>query len=189
MPIEVNETSKLAKALQLHPDVLDYIVSLNPHDFNRLRNPLMRRLMPPRITLARIAKMTNTPIVEMLVRIHETAGRPLTEEERKELSRSVEDTAEGDLASNQDTAPDWIQQKVAVTIDLLESDARLDADPMTPIMKSLKRLAPDDVMVVKHKWEPQPLYDIWEKTGVDHWATQHGEDEWWIFVRKKEVTT
>ena len=30
MPIEVNETSKLAKALQLHPDVLDYIVSLNP---------------------------------------------------------------------------------------------------------------------------------------------------------------
>ena len=78
--------------------------------------------------------------------------RPLTEDERKELSRRVEDTATGDLASNQDTAPDWIQQRVAVTIDLLESDARLDADPMTPIMKSVKRLAPDDEWWIYLRW-------------------------------------
>ena len=84
MPIEVDATSKHAKALRLHPDVLDYIVGLNPHDFKRLYNPVMRRLMPPRITLARIAKMTSTPIVEMLVRIHEIAGCSLTETERKD---------------------------------------------------------------------------------------------------------
>ncbi len=61
MSIEVDESSKLSKALRLHPDVLDYIVSLNPHDFKRLYNPLMRRMMPPRISLARVAEMTGTP--------------------------------------------------------------------------------------------------------------------------------
>lgn len=70
-----------------------------------------------------------------------------------------------------------------MTIDLLESDARLDADPMMPIMKSLKRLAPDDVLVVKHKWEPQPLYDIWSKQGVEYYSEQKSDDEWWIYLR------
>ena len=69
MPIAVTGASKLSKALQLHEDVLEYVISLNPHDFERLRNPLMRRLMPPRISLARIARMTDTP--DLLVRIHE----------------------------------------------------------------------------------------------------------------------
>ncbi len=47
----IHANTRLNKALELHPQVLDYIVSLNPHDFRRLHNPLMRRLMSPRITL------------------------------------------------------------------------------------------------------------------------------------------
>ena len=54
----INANTRLNKALDLHPQVLDYIVSLKPHDFQRLHNPLMRRFMSPRITLGRIAKMT-----------------------------------------------------------------------------------------------------------------------------------
>ncbi|MBE2223127.1 MAG: hypothetical protein IAF02_16415 [Anaerolineae bacterium] len=48
--MELTPQSKLSKALTLHADVLPYIISLNPHDFERLNNPLMRQLMPPRIT-------------------------------------------------------------------------------------------------------------------------------------------
>ncbi len=140
MPIEVDVTSKLAKALRLHPDVLDYIVGLNPHDFKRLYNPVMRRLMPPRITLARIAKMTSTPIMEMLVRIHEIAGCSLTETERKELARGLSEVESENLPANPENAPQWIKHDVAVIVDLLENDARLDADPLPPIMKSLKKL-------------------------------------------------
>lgn len=186
MPIEVDGKSKLAKALRLHPDVLDYIVGLNPHDFKRLYNPLMRRLMPPRITLARIAKMTSTPIMEMLVRIHEIAGCSLTETERKELSRGLSAVESENLPANPEDAPQWIKHDFAVIVDLLENDARLDADPLPPIMKSLKKLAADEIMVVKHMWEPQPLYDIWSKQGVEYYAEQKSPAEWWIYLRWKE---
>ncbi len=185
MSIEVDESSKLSKALRIHPDVLDYIVSLNPHDFKRLYNPLMRRLMPPRISLGRVAEMTGTPIMEMLMRIHEIAGSPLTAKERKELATKLKNAGSGELPSNPDTAPEWIRQQIAVVIDLLESDVRLDADPMPPIMKSLKNLAEDEVLLLKHMWEPQPLYDIWSKQGVDYYAEQKSTEEWWIYLRWK----
>ena len=185
MSIEVDESSKLSKALRLHPDVLDYIVSLNPRDFERLYNPLMRRLMPPRISLARVAGMTRTPIMEMLMRIHEIAGSPLTAMEKKELGTRLTNAAAGDLPHNPDTASEWIRQEIAVVVDLLESDVQLDADPILPIMKSLKNLAAGEIMLVKHRWEPQPLYDIWSKQGVDHYAEQKSAEEWWIYLSWK----
>ena len=90
MAILVDENARLSKALELHPDVLDYIVSLNPHDFKRLHNPLMRKLMPPRIRLKRIAAMTGTPIAELMaveVKEHTTTCF---------ITRSVRDVQVGD---------------------------------------------------------------------------------------------
>ncbi len=46
--MELTAETRLNRALDLHPDVLEYVTLLNPHDFERLRNPLMRWLMPPR---------------------------------------------------------------------------------------------------------------------------------------------
>lgn len=47
MRADVGSNTRLKKALDLDPRVVDCIVSLNPHDFQRLRNSLMRRLSPP----------------------------------------------------------------------------------------------------------------------------------------------
>src|SRR5215510_11730766 len=71
--------TRLNKALDLHPQVLNYIVSLNLHDFQRLRNPLMRRLMSPRITLGRIAKMTQVPLAELLAHVATLSGATVEE--------------------------------------------------------------------------------------------------------------
>ena len=184
MPIQVNASSKLSAALKLHPDVLAYIVSLNPHDFKRLHNPLMRKLMPPRITLARIAQMTQTPILDLLERIHETAQMPLTDAERRELTSQLEARQTASLPISPAAPPAWTRQDIAAVVDLLEIDERLDADPMPPISRTLKHVAPGDVVLVKHKWEPQPLYDIWSTRGIEYFAVQQSADEWWIYLRR-----
>lgn len=183
MAILVDENARLSKALDLHPNVLEYIVSLNPHDFKRLHNPLMRKLMPPRIQLKRIAAMTGTPIVDLLDGIHHAAGSGLTENDRRVLA---DRTAGGEFGSTDsiEEPPAWAVVEPAEIVDLLEADERLDADPIIPITQAIRRAGPGGVVVIKHKWEPQPLYDIWDKAGVDHWASQHGEGEWWVFVRK-----
>ena len=184
MTILVDQDSRLSKALELHEDVLEYIVSLNPHDFNRLRNRLMRNLMPPRIALARIAKMTNTDVVELLEEIHRIAGSPLTAEDVNELhARQTGGNFHHGKAPLEEP-PEWAMVDNPVLVDLLESDDRLDADPMLPINAALNTHPVGTVIVIKHRWEPQPLYDVWDNIGVEHAAIQIDANQWMIFVRK-----
>ena len=170
--------TKLSKALALHPAVLPYIVSLNPRDFQRLHNPLMRRLMPPRITLSRLAKMVDMPVNVLIDGIYLAASMDAM---TPASSRSPEA-----LPTNPGQAPGWISNEIVEVVDLLASDERLDTDPFVPIFPALKRANVGDVLLLKHKWEPQPLYDVWQKVGVEYYSEQKTPDEWWIYVRKGE---
>ena len=64
--MELTAETRLAKALDTIPGALDYIVGLNPHDFSRLNNPILRKYMAPRITLGRIAAMVKMPEERLL---------------------------------------------------------------------------------------------------------------------------
>jgi hypothetical protein len=185
MSLQINGSTKLAKVLKSHPEVLNYIVSLNPHDFERLYNPLMRQLMPPRISLERVAAMTNTPLSTLLARIYEIAGQPLTEAERAELTQTAVANAP---PRNPNHPPDWLQEPVTAVVDLLESDERLDTDPFVPLFPVINRAQPGDVILLKHRWEPQPLYDVWQKLKIKHYAVQKSPDEWWIYLLKTRTS-
>ena len=184
MTIQLTSNSKLSQALKLHPDVLDYIVSLNPHDFQRLHNPLMQKLMPPRISLTRIAAMTETPIMDILIRIHDIAQSPLSAREIDTLKREINENVVDPLPLNPVGVPDWVHDPIVAEVDLLAADERLDTDPIPAIFRVLNPTNVGEVVLVKHKWEPQPLYDIWALREIEHFAVQQGMDEWWIYLRK-----
>ncbi len=184
MAIHLNGKSKLSQALKLHPDVLEYVISLNPHDFNRLRNPLMRRLMPPRISLDRIAAMVQKPVGELLLEIHKAAGINLSTEEQVELGGETGRTP--DPSQSPEKRPEWTKDRSPLIVDLLPADERLDEDPMVPIYKALKANDPGTVILIKHKWEPQPLFDVWDKGGIEYYSERKGPDEWHIFIRKNK---
>ena len=175
--ISLTPTTKLSKALALHPDVLPYIVTLNPHDFERLNTPLMHKLMPPRITLQRLAEMVEKPVDQLIAEIYHAAHVTEAADTHVAEPQSV-------LPGNPDAAPAWVTDDVAEIIDLLAADERLDTDPFVPLFPAIKRVAVGDVILLKHKWEPQPLYDVWQKLGVAHYAVQQSADEWWVYLRK-----
>lgn len=180
MSLRVTEQSKLKAALDLGPGVLEYIVGLNPDDFSRLRNPLMRRLMPPRISLARIAQMVGLAASELVAGIHRAAGIEVGDGEREELA-AIGGRAPR-LPVNPVDRPKWAANPTLV-VDLLESDRRLDSDPLPPIMRAVKSIGENDVVLIKHRWEPAPLYDIWRHMGLEHAAVKRATDEWHIYVR------
>jgi Domain of unknown function (DUF1858)/Uncharacterized conserved protein (DUF2249) len=173
----INAATKLAKALELHPGVLDYIVSLDPHDFKRLENPVMRKLMSPRISLERIATITGTPINTLLEHIAKLSGVTV------ELS-----AVEVSSPLSPQIRPAWISSidiQSVRTVNLLPLDELLEADPMPPVMLEVKKLQPGEVLLIRHKWEPQPFYDIWAKLPKLEWfAEQVRADEWHIWVRR-----
>ncbi len=175
----ITPRTRLSKALELHPDVLEYIVSLDPHDFGRLQNPVMRKLMSPRITLERIASMTNTPINALLERIATLSGATV------ELS-----PAEISSSPPSKIRPAWVSSadpRSVRTVNLLPLDESLEADPMPPVMQAIKKLQPGQVLLIRHKWEPQPFYDVWAKMpGLEWFAEPVADDEWRIWVRRTE---
>ena len=172
----MNGNTKLSEALKHGPTILEYVISLNPHDFERLRNPLMQRVMPVRITLRRIAAMVNMPEQEFLDKINSLAGLPLEKIEAN--------LAAPPLASKE--PPTWMAE-VDVTqikwVSVLLGDENLE-DPMPPINIAVNALAPGEVVGIKHKWEPQPLFDIWHMRGFEFWTKQVAADEWHIFVKR-----
>jgi hypothetical protein len=177
MKRQINPNTKLNIILDLDPKVVDYIVSLNPHDFQRLHNPLMRKFMSPRISIGRVAAMVGQPISALLNRIAE-----LTEVEVAGASEETRPQSPTD-------APAWAEalspDDATITLNLLPIDETLDADPMPPISRAIKQLATGDVLLIRHKWEPQPLYDIWSQLGTLEWyARQIHADEWWIWVKR-----
>ena len=166
---------KLTKALALHPDVLDYIISLNPHDFARLAAPLMQKVMPPRITLARLAVMVNLPVTELISNIYAAAHLPAPQNITAQPAP---------LPSNPVQAPAWIDEPIIETIDLLAADERLDTDPFVPLFPAIKRAKVGEVILLKHKWQPQPLYDVWQKLQIEHYTVQVSAEVWHIYLRK-----
>ncbi len=175
--------SKLSRALKLHPDVLEYVISLNPHEFSRLRAPLLRQVMPARITLARLAVMLDMPVSNLLKGIYRAAQIELSSSELERLENLDDGQNELELPQSSHDAPQWSRQQVVAVVDLLESDDRLDTDPFVPLFPVINRANPGDVILLKHRWEPQPLFDVWKKLNIDFYSKQKSPDEWWIYLR------
>lgn len=167
--------TRLSVVLKEIPGALDYIVALRPHDFERLRHPFMGKYMPPRISLRRVAAMAEIPEAQLLRALKELAGQ------------DAEITPSATVAvQSPDAPPSWME---GVTTEKLHAvDVRpIDdvlGDPFPPISVAVKRMAPGAVIVLWHRWEPQPLYDIWQKMGISWFARQVAADEWQIFIHK-----
>lgn len=175
--VEITPDTRLKEALDLDPRVVEYVVSLNPHDFSRLRKPLMRRLMSPRITLGRLAVMAGVPADELLGNVAALGGAVVgAAGVGRPLPRSPGER------------PPWMGGADPAdmrVVDLLPLDDALDADPMPHVVRAVKGLAPGDTLLIKHRWEPQPFYDVWTKMGGLEWFSERvGESEWWIRVHR-----
>lgn len=175
----ITEDTRVNKALDLGPQVLEYIVALAPHEFERLRNPMMRRLMSPRITLGRIARMVGVPAATIITDIAALADQ-----------RAAPPATTSLLPFSSAVRPPWVDaavdDPVIPVVDLPQVDDALDADPMPPVISAIHALSPGGVCRIRHWWEPQPLYDVWSRMGGLAWhAEQHTPDEWWIWVRRE----
>jgi len=168
--------SKLKEALDSVPGALEYIVSLNPHDFSRLHNPVMRKYMSPRITLARVAAMARIAENDLLNQLNCMAGN--------EIISAAANCEPSPVPQSPREKPAWLTDDAPLrVIDVMEIDDAA-GDPMPPIMSALRRLQPGQTGLLKHRWEPQPLYDIWSKTGIEWFTVQAAEMEWHVYVHR-----
>lgn len=161
----INEQTKIAALLKHHPDALETIISLSP-DFKKLRNPILRKLMAGRASIAMASKIGGcTP--EDFFKALAPLGFKVDSSKPKEKEKIQNTTMPVYLQS---VSPDKI-----VNFDVRAMLAEGN-DPLKVIQQKVKALNPGEVLLIINNFEPVPLIKLLEKQGFESYVEYENAD-------------
>ncbi|MCO5259633.1 MAG: DUF2249 domain-containing protein [Crocinitomicaceae bacterium] len=150
----INERTKIAQLLKHHPDALETIITIAP-DFKKLRNPILRKLMAGRTTIAMASKIGGCKPEDFF-----KALAPLGFE--VDTVRTVsEDTPENK------PMPAYLKSLAANQLVHFDVRAMLASgeDPLKSIQQKVNALNPGQALLIVNNFEPVPLIKLLERQG------------------------
>jgi hypothetical protein len=180
----VTSDMTVKEALNINEHMLGAFVWLAP-EFERLRNPALQRVMAGRVNIEQAARIGRIPLTEALYVLNLAAG-----EDEQALTRELTDLkpecfdcpAENptrrkprELLSLKDTDP------LVHFVDVMPQAKRAE-DPQPVILRELNALrSAEEVLLVRHPFDPIPLRDLLERRGYASWAEERRPHEWYIY--------
>lgn len=156
--------------LKGHPDALDAIVSITPK-FNKLRNPLLRKLMAGRTSIAMASKISGCSVQDFFDKL-----APLG--------------FEGDtsVAADQDkphSVPAYLHTVNPQNVVILDVRPTIEEgkDPLREITQAVKNIPEKGALKVINSFEPTPLIALLEKQGYNSFVDTVEDDviETWFY--------
>ena len=170
----INANTKIASLLKQHPGSLEAIISLSPK-FTKLRNPLLRKLMASRTSIATASKMGGCSVDDFF-------------EKLQPLGFKI-DKATVLLESDNENNPLPIFMKNIPADRIVELDVRpvLESgkDPLDIILQKLKILETGSVFKIINSFKPTPLIHLLNKQGFESHAEQINDELVYTFFYKK----
>lgn len=175
----INANTKIAVLLKQNAKALDAIVSISPR-FEKLRNPLLRKVMAGRTSLAAASKFGGCTIEDFYQKL-EPLGFKIdrqtkTIEQAKPLPHFITSLTKEQLV-DLDVRPVLAAGK----------------DPLNLIMEKIKTIQPGQVLKIINTFEPVPLILMLEKKGfetyVDVIAKDHVETYFYKTLKSKVETS
>ncbi|MEO7484661.1 MAG: DUF2249 domain-containing protein [Ferruginibacter sp.] len=173
----INANTKIATLLKESPDALEAIISISPK-FNKLRNPLLRKLMAGRTSINMASKMVGCTVNDFFKKL-------------EPLGFTVDKNIVADDNTNQKQVPEFVQN--ITTADIIELDVRTEIesgkDPLNLIMKAVKPLQPGQVLKLINSFEPVPLILLLEKQGFETYTETINDNLVYTFFHKNQPTS
>lgn len=166
----ITANTKIAAILKHNPAALEAIVSLSPK-FEKLRNPLLRKLMAGRASIAMASKIGGCSIDDFFQQL-------------KPLGFEADGTAPV-IAEEKEEVPDFI--KLLKPEKIVELDVRpviaSGNDPLKIILEKFKTLQAGQVLKLLNSFEPTPLMLLMQKQGFGSWTTEIDDNliETWFY--------
>jgi uncharacterized protein (DUF2249 family) len=172
----INANTKIAAILKQHPDALETIISISPK-FNKLRNPLVRKLMASRTSINMASKVAGCQVNDFFEKL-----KPLGFVADKTASVANEELPE--------SVPSFMQQ--IKELKVVELDVRLaiesGKDPFNMITGKIKQLQNGEILKLVNSFEPAPLIQILGKQGFEYYVETINEDLVNTYFLKKPGT-
>lgn len=174
----INEQTKIAALLKQHPDALEAIVKLSP-DFKKLRNPVLRKLMAGRTSIAMASKIGGCKprdFFEVLAPLGFVSD-----------NSPVVSGHEGEPAVN--VRPEYLQNISPERLVNFDVRAMLAEgnDPLKAIQQKVKSLKPGEVLVIINTFEPVPLIKLLERQGFQTYVNFISADTIETYFYKTET--
>lgn len=173
MTSPVRSTDRVRDVIARDLKLIDVFVSFSPH-FERLRNPVMRRVVAGVVTVEQVAAIAGVPtetVVDALnaaLGIVPAAHTPTTQEPMPVSTPSRE-------AARRRPA-----DRIVVEVDVRE-DLRAGREPFGRIMGAVRTVG-DDVLRIRATFEPVPLVSVLGQRGFECESEEHAPDDWSLWA-------
>ncbi|MCS3799533.1 DUF2249 domain-containing protein [Niastella sp. OAS944] len=168
----ITANTKIAAILKHHPAALEAIISLSPK-FEKLRNPILRKLMAGRASVSTASKIGGCSINEFFKKL-------------QPLGFNADDTVPI-VAEEKQQAPDFIKSLTPNDIVILDVRPVIASgkDPLNIILEQFKSLQPGQVLKLLNSFEPMPLMLLLQKQGFNSWANEINNNlvETWFYCK------
>jgi len=159
----INANTKVAAILKQNPATLEAIISLSPK-FEKLRNPLLRKLLAGRASVLMASKISGCSIEDFFAKL-----KPLGFDTDNTIPVSSKEKKK---------APDFIRSLQPEQIVLL--DVRpiiaLGKDPLNVILEKIRALDDGQVLKILNTFEPTPLMHLLQKQGFESYAEEMNDN-------------
>lgn len=165
--ITINANTKISAILREHPDAMESIIAISPK-FSKLRNPLLRRLMAGRTTIAMASRIGGCTVDVFFARLARL-GFVIDTENKQEDPGMAGDRSPGPSLL-QHLSPDQV----------LELDVRpliaAGHDPLNTILEKIRALRSGMVLKIINTFTPLPLISLLSKKGFRCWSDEIEDD-------------
>jgi uncharacterized protein (DUF2249 family) len=159
MNMIINANTKIAKILKQNPDALEAIISINPK-FEKLRNPLLRKLMAARTSIGMASKIGGLDVEKFFEKL-----QPLGFEPDRETAQETN--------KEKPKLPAFFNSIKAEQIT--DFDVRPSKDPLTLIVDKVKSIPKGGVLKIINSFEPTPLISLLKKQGFESFVDTIGD--------------
>lgn len=158
--IMINANTKIGTVLKQHPGALDAIVSISPK-FAKLRNPVLRKLMAGRASIAMASKIGGCSIKDFFNKL-EPLGFVA---DNKKVVEEKEDKV---------AVPDYLRDIHPEQIIKLDVRPVLEGgkDPLNLILEKIKGLQTGQVLEIINSFVPTPLILLLRKKGFESYVEE-----------------
>ena len=170
----ISAKTKISELIKENSQSIEAIASI-AKPLEKLRNPILRKIMASRVTIAEAAKMGGAK-VEDFKRVLSPLGFIFEGEEQVKEDVSKE------------PKPIWLQNAPQINIDFYDVRPIIDngADPLKEILHRFKEVEPGKILCIVNNFVPTPLIHLLkQEKAEDAFVEQIGEKEFHTYFLKK----
>lgn len=156
----INSDTKIAAILKQNPAALDAIISITPK-FEKLRNPLLRKLMAGRTSIGMASKISGCSVIDFFKKL-------------EPLGFEVDNTTIKVVNEEKPKLPSFFNSLKPGQIKEFDVRPIIDGgeDPLKLIIKKIKSIQPGEALKIINSFEPTPLILLLKKQGFESYVNK-----------------